>query len=75
VTAQIISFPGSNRSHWDSEDERAFEFLRREGRTSPDAASYVERQIISRNVPDTGETRLLRQAREAMRELQPRAPA
>jgi hypothetical protein len=70
MTAQIIAFPGSNRSHWTVEDERAFESLRSDGSSVADAAAYIERRIASRNIPDSGDARSLRQAREAFRELQ-----
>lgn len=53
------------RTHWTIEDWRAFDMLRECDRSEAYAAAVVEHGIRSRAEPDSGEDRLLKQAREA----------
>lgn len=72
MTADIIDFPTKNRSNWTGWDEYLFDHLRQvNGLSAKDASARVDREIISRNVPDTGYERSVRLAREALHSLAP----
>lgn len=73
MSAQIIPFPGSNRSHWSAYNEYCFEHLARGGMPASEAAATIDAgiadQAASELLPESD--RLLYLARQALRRAKP----
>lgn len=71
MSAQVISFPAANRSHWTAADEHYFAHLLADGMNTKDAAAHIEADIAdkreSKLLPERD--RLLFLARRALRRL------